>query len=191
MQVPRLGLRGPRQQVAQGGARLPPLRQERPGARGRPISARAWREYVQGQFRGDHRQPGAALPGVGVGLHQGRDREVHGHQTLPDLWREAVAARDPRGHDRRAQRLGHLDPVDQGCIALGRRPRAVPDRAGADDRGPAAQGDRGPARIPGRRRPGLPDPGPDQRDTVGRRGATDPPRDADRDDLDGRPVHPR
>ena len=38
-----------------------------------------------------------------------------------------------------------------------------PVRARADDRVPAPQGDRGPARVPRRRRPGLPDPRPDER----------------------------
>ena len=68
---------------------------------------------------------------------------------------------------------------------------ATLDRARADDRLPGPQGDRRPARLPRRRRARLPDPRPDQRDAVGRRGPADPPRDPDRDDADGRPVHPR
>ena len=65
------------------------------------------------------------------------------------------------------------------------------DRARADDRPPAPQGDRRAARVPGRRRARLPDPRPDERDAVGRRGPADPAGDPDRDDADGRPVHPR
>ena len=68
---------------------------------------------------------------------------------------------------------------------------ASADRARADDRPPAPQGDRRAARVPGRRRARLPDPRPDERDAVRRRGAADPPRDPDRDDPDGRAVHPR
>ena len=67
----------------------------------------------------------------------------------------------------------------------------VADRARADDRLPGRQGDQRPARVPGRRRARLPDDGPDQRHAVGRRGPADPPRDADRHDAHGRPVHPR
>ena len=68
---------------------------------------------------------------------------------------------------------------------------AAHQRARADDRPPAPQGDRRPARVPRRRRAGLPDARPDERHAVGRRGPADPARDADRDDADGRPVHPR
>ena len=68
---------------------------------------------------------------------------------------------------------------------------AEPDRARADDRPPAAQGDRRPARVPRRRRARLPDARPDERHAVGRRGPADPAGDPDRDDPDGRPVHPR
>ena len=64
-------------------------------------------------------------------------------------------------------------------------------RARADDRLPGPQGDRGPARVPRRRRPRLPDARPDERDAVRWRGPAHPPRDPDRHDADGRPVHPR
>ena len=47
-----------------------------------------------------------------------------------------------------------------------------------------------PARLPRRRRARLPDPGPDERDAVRRRGPAHPAGDPDRDDADGRPVHP-
>ena len=96
------------------------------------------------------------------------------------------------GHHRRAEHLGRLDDVDHGRPCAGRRGLAGdPQRARADDRPPAAQGDRGAARLPRRRRAGLPDPRPDERDAVRRRGPADPPGDPDRHDADGRPVHPR
>ena len=63
-------------------------------------------------------------------------------------------------------------------------------RARADDRGAAAQGDRGAARIPRRCRAGLPDPRSDQRHPVRWRGAADPAGNPDRHHADGRPVHP-
>ena len=119
---PRLGLRGAGPQAAEGGARLPALRGEGPGASPRALPPRTRREHLQGQLRGHRHQPRAPLPRVRVGLHQGRDREVHGHQALPDLWRQAAPAGDPRRDDRRPGHLGRLDDVDQGRPALGERP---------------------------------------------------------------------
>ena len=97
----------------------------------------------------------------------------------------------PRRDGRRPRHLDRLEPV---CL---RRPRVVraargpPERARADDRPAAPQGDRRPAGLPRRRRPRLPDDRPDQRHALGRRGPADPPGDADRGRADGRAVHPR
>ena len=168
VQGPWLGLRCAGPQAAEGGARLPALREEGPGASPRPLPARARREHVQGQLRGDHHQPRAPLPRVRFGLRQDRDREVHGQQALPDLRRQAAPARDPRGHDRRPGHLGRLDDVDQGRPALGGRAAGRAQRTGTGHRGPGGQGDRRPARVPRRRRSGLPDDGPDERDPVRR-----------------------
>ena len=91
----------------------------------RPLPARARREHVQRHVRGRHHQPGAAVPRDGLGLHQGRAREVHGQPALSGLRRQAPPARGPRGHDRRAQRLGRLDDVDHDGPALGDRHSAT------------------------------------------------------------------
>ena len=48
-----------------------------------------------------------------------------------------------------------------------------------------------PARVPRRRRARLPDARPGVDHAVRRRGPADPARDPDRDDADGRPLHPR
>ena len=190
LRLARLGLQGARARPAARGDRLPAPRQEgRAGHRPLPDGSR--REHVQGDLRGRRHQPRATLSRDGLGLRQGRAREVHGHPAVPGLPRQAAAAGDPRGHHRRAQRLGRLDDVDQGRPRLGDGTRGDADRARTDDRPPAAQGDRRPARVPGRRRAGLPDPRPDERDPVRRRGPADPPGHPDRDDPDGRPVHPR
>ena len=181
----------PVKDLPEGGARLPAVRQARPGAGAGPLPARARREHVQGERRGDHRQPRAPLSRDRVGLHQGRDREVHGHQAVPDLRREAAPTGDPRGHDRRQEHLGHRDDVDHRRAPVGDRARRDAQRPRACDRLPGRQGDRGAARVPRRRRSRLPDPRSDERDAVGRRGAADPPGDPDRHDADGRPVHPR
>ncbi len=188
---PRLGLLGTGPEAAQGGPRLPAAREARPGTSARPLPARARREHLQGQRRGHHLQPRAALSRDGLGLHQGRDREVHGQQAVPDVRRQAAPARDPRGDHRRPDHLGYRDAVDHGRARLGERARSAPQRARARHRLPGRQGDRGPARVPRRRRPRLPDARPDERHAVRWRGAADPARDADRDDADGRPVHPR
>ena len=104
------------------GARLPALREE--GREGRrPLPPRARREHLQGDLRGRRHQPRAPLPRDRLGVHQDRAREVHGHPAVPDLRRQAAAARDPGGHDRRPERLGRLDAVDHGRAALGDRPR--------------------------------------------------------------------
>ena len=127
-----------------------------------------------------------------LGVRQDRAREVHGHPALPDLRRQAAAAGDPGGDHRRPEHLGRLDDVDHRRAATGRpalrgilteRERTIAHQVLKEIARPA--------RLPRRRRARLPDPRPDERDAVGRRGPADPPRDPDRDDADGRPVHPR
>ena len=70
----------------------------------------------------------------GLGVHQDRAREVHGHPAVPDLPWQAAQAGGPRGHGRRPYDLGRRDPVDHGRARLDRRPAAEADRARADDR---------------------------------------------------------
>ena len=186
----RLGLHRADPRPAGRGGRLRPPRPE--GREGhRPLPDRSRREHVQGDLRGRGHEPRAPLSRDRFGLHQDRAREVHGDPPVPDLWRQAAAARDPGGDDRRSERVGRVDDVDHRRAPLGVVARGDPRRARADDRPPAAQGDRRAARLPGRRRARLPDPRPDERDPVRWRGPADPPRDPDRDDAHGRPVHPR
>ena len=188
--VPRLGLPRPGPRPAEGGDRVRPVRRE--GREGpRPLQARARREHVQGDVRGDRHEPRAALPRDGLGVHQDRAREVHGHAAVPDVWRQAPEARDPRRHGRRTEHLGDLGDVDHRGPRLGGRTAEDAVGSGADDRLPAPQGDHRPARVPRRRRSRLPGPRPGLGDAVGRRGPADPARDPDRDDADGRALHPR
>ena len=180
----------PRPRPADRGGRLRPARPQ--GREGhRPLPHGPWREHLPGDVRGGGHEPRAALPRNGLRLHQGRAREVHGHQTVPDLQGPPAPPGDPRRHHRRAERLGRVDDVDHRCALVVERPRGDARRARADDRAPAAQGDRRAARLPRRRRARLPDARPDERHAVGRRGAADPAGDPDRHDPDGRPVHPR
>ncbi len=132
-----------------------------------------------------------ALPRDRLGVGQDRAREVHGQPAVPDLRRHAAQARGPRRHRRRAEHLARLDAVDHRRAGLGRAAAGPADRARARDRATGPQGDRGPARLPRRRRARLPDHRPDEPDAVGRRGAAHPAGDPDRVRPDGRPVHPR
>ena len=115
-------------------------------------------------------------------------------RALPDLRRQAAAAGDPRRHDRRARRsTTSPTTVDHGRAAPG-RPSCRPQLSERerDDRLP------GRSRRSSARLGFLVDVGLDYLtldrtsvDAVGRRGPADPPRDPDRDDADGRPLHPR
>ena len=186
----RLGLHRPGPRPARRGDRLHAPREE--GREGhRPLPDRPRREHVQGDLRGRRHQPRAALPRDRLGLHQDRAREVHGHQALS---RCAAAS----GSGRRSWRSRSATGTCGTCRrcrsptrCAGRLARGDAVRARADDRPPAAQGDRRAAGVPRRRRARLPDPRPDERHAVRWRGAADPAGDPDRDDADGRPVHPR
>ena len=135
LRVPRLGLQEARSRPAGGGARVRPAGGE--GREGpRPLPPRARREHVQGDVRGDHHEPRAALPRDRLGVHQDRAREVHGDPALPDLSRPAAQAGGPRGHGRRAGDLRRRGPVDHGRPRLDRRPAAAPDRS-ASGRSPS------------------------------------------------------
>ena len=107
-------------------------------------------------FEGDRHEPRAALPRDGLGVHQDRAREVHGHPALPDLRRQAAEAGDPRRHDRRPDIWDVSVDVDHRGPCLGRRAPEEAVGPRADDRLPGPQGDHGPARLPRRRRARLP-----------------------------------
>ena len=106
----------------------------------------------------------------------------HGKRLKPEVLAVTVDDRSD---------LGRRDPVDHGRDGLGRPAAEGADGARADDRLPGPQGDHRAARVPRRRRARLPDDRPGVDHPVGRRGPADPPRDPDRDDADGRPLHPR
>ena len=112
-------------------------------------------------------------------------------KPCPTCQGPAAATRGAGGDRRRAEHLRGRDAVGDRCARLGGRARRTGHRARADDRPPGPEGDRGEARVPRRRRARLPHRRPGERQPVGRRGAADPARDPDRDDADGRAVHPR
>ena len=133
LQGPRLVVHGAGPRPAEGGARVPPVRGE--GREGpRPLQARAGREHLQGDVRGGRHQPRAALPRDGLGVHQDRAREVHGHPSLSDLRRPAAEAGDPRGQRRWPEHLGNLGDVDHRGPGLDRGAAEEADGARADDR---------------------------------------------------------
>src|SRR5664280_564868 len=118
-----------------------------------------------------------------------RARELHVGIALPGVQgppAEARGARRSRG--RPPHRHAHGTDA-RGRAGLLREARA--DGARAGDRGKNPQGDPRPPRIPERRRDWLPLARARVRDALGRRGATHPPRDADRVEAHGRPLRPR
>ncbi len=167
----------------------PPVRPE--GRAGRhPLQARARRELVQGDVRGRGHEPRAAVQGNRIRVHQGRAGEVHGRAAVSHLQGQAAPPGGPRRHDRRPRHLRGRRPCDHRHAGVGTRASEPHLRARANDRPPGAQGDPGAARVPRRRRAGLPHREPHEPDPVGRRGTANSPRDPDRHDADGRAVHP-
>ena len=82
--------------------------------------------------------------------------------ALPDLRRQAAQAGGPRGHGRRPRR----SPTSRRCRSPTRSTGStgLPPKLTERERTiavPGPQGDRGPARVPRRRRARLPDPRPD------------------------------
>ncbi len=110
------------------------------------------------------------------------------HQPCPACGgtRLNEAARHVFVADRNLPDLAAL-PVGRGPALL-RRPGAAGQAR--RDRRQGRQGDRPAAAVPGRRGPGLPDPGPQRRDPLRRRGPAHPPGQPDRRRPGGRHVHP-
>ena len=112
--------------------------------------------------------------------YEGYMREVpcpvcHGTRLKPEILAVTLAARASVGQ----LNIADLSAtVDQGRGRVLPRPGAV--RARPDDRRAGAQGGRRPARLPARRRAGLPVAGPAGGDPVRRRGAADPAGHPDR-----------
>ena len=104
----------------------------------------------------------------------------HGDRLKPD---------EPRRDDRRHQHRRAHAHVGRDGDRVRRRPR--PHRHGAGDRRAHPARDPRAARVPRERRRRLPHPEPHRGVALGRRGAADPARHADRRVADGRPLHPR
>ena len=112
--------KAPDPRPAAGGRRLRPLREE--GREGhRPLPDGARREHLQGDLRRRRHEPRAALPRDGLGLHQGRAREVHGHPAVPGVRREAASAGDPGGHHRATSTSGTSRRCRSRTPCAGRR----------------------------------------------------------------------
>ena len=155
-----------------------PLRHQRRARRGalpQPLRARA---RLRGALRGHRPEPPAPLPRDRVRAPAREDRGVHERAAVPRLPRRAAAAGVARGARR--------GDADQRVLrALGARRAGVAGRRRAErHRTPHRAADRARDRrapaLPRERRHRLSLDGPRGRDAVGRRGAADPPGDADR-----------
>ena len=135
------------------------------------------------------RRSRAAVQGDHLRGHPARDRALHVRAAVPGLRRRSPPAREPGRPRRRARDPPGVRPHDQGRRRLLRRAR--PRRARAGDRPPRPQGDPRAARLPPERRARVPHARPRGRHALGRRGAADPPGDADRIEPGRRPLHPR
>ncbi len=116
-------------------------------------------------------------------------------EALPRLPRHAAARRSEErlpGRRRRRQQGADL-PRRALHLARGARLVRAPVARGREgrDRRQGDPRDRLAAQVPERRRPELPQPRPQRRDALGRRGAADPARVADRLGPDRRHVRPR
>ena len=110
-------------------------------------------------------------------------------------------ARCPTCDGTRLRREARFVLVGGRSIARSRRSRSATrsrffdglelGAAGGGDRPADPEGDARAARLPGRRRPRLPDARPRRRHALRRRGTAHPPRDADRLAADRRALHPR
>ena len=144
---------------------------------------------VHDDLRGHRPQPRAPLQGDGLRLVAGEDRGVHVDAPVPGVRGRAPAAGVAGGEGRR-------DPDPRVHAALGQAGDRVDGRARALQPGPGDRAadparDRRAAALPGQRRRRLPLDGACVVDLVGRRGAADPARDADRLVAGRRALHPR
>ena len=116
-------------------------------------------------------------------------RGVHARDPVPRVRGSAPAAGEPGGHGGRTEHLRAHRPVDPRHPLVHRRGR--PERARADDRRTAAEGDPRTTAVPRRRRARLPVPVARLGDARRWRGAAHPARDPDRERPRRRPLHPR
>ncbi len=140
-------------------------------------------------LRGDRPQPRAALQGDGLRLVAGEDRGVHVRAAVPGVQGRAAAARVAGGQGRRPGDPRVHPPEREALAGVARGAGAL--QPGPRDRAADPARDRRAAAVPGQRRRRLPVDGPRGGDAVGRRGAADPARDADRLLAGRRALHPR
>ena len=173
------------------GAPDPRLRERRRAHPGPLPGPQRERPHLSDDVRGDRAEPPATPPRDGLGGDACRDRALHDEQAVPVMQRDAAEAGVAVGDDRRAQHHRDDASLRDRCAGLVRRPAQAPDRAREPDRAPGPEGDSGAARVPHRRRPGLPDPRPRVGDAQRRRGAAHSAGHADRLEPDGGALHPR
>ena len=141
------------------------------------------------RFPGHARLAREALREHGLREHARPGRGAHGDAAVPGVRRRAPAARVARRHGRRPRHLGVHPPVGEGGARVGLAARAERDRAGDRPADPARG--RGAPPLPGVGRHRLPLARARRVHALRRRGAADPPRDADRLEPRRRHVHPR
>ena len=144
---------------------------------------------LHGAVRRHAPKPGAPLREHGLRQHPRADRGADGPPALPGVRGRTSAAGEPGGDRGRPQHLRVHAPFRARRPGVDRGARADRDRAG--DRSTGGARDRRAPALPGQRRDRLPVARACRGDPVGRRGAADPPRDADRLLARRRPVHPR
>ena len=168
---------------------------QRPAAGGRRLPA----VRPQGRGEGRHQLPPRARQNTYVANFEGvvtnlerRYRETDSEYIKTELEKFMVERPCPvcKGKRLKPEVLGVTSTAatsrtSRRCPSRTRwpGPRAARQRLSErerTDRAPAAQGDPGTTRLPGRRWPRLPDHRPDRLDAVGRRGAAHPARDPDR-----------
>ena len=183
--------------------RRPLRRALRPGAAGDPLRAAQGRDgadalrlphrpdpHLRGRLRGGHPQPRAPLPRDRVGVGQAGDRAADDAEAVPRLRRQAAQAGVPRRHRRRDEHHG-LHRSHRGrrrCAA----PRACAS-ASARCRSPGRAFKEIRERLGFLRDVGLDYLEPRSRLGVAlrRREPAHPAGDPDRQQADGRALHPR
>ncbi len=133
---------------------------------------------LQGPLRGDRQPPAAPLRGDRLRDQPRADRGLHGRAALPGVRRRAPAAGEPRGQGRRHQHRRLQRDVGPRRGRVDRVAGDERDRAG--DRAVDRARDLRAARLPRERRHRLPLALALGALALRRRGAADPPCDADR-----------
>ena len=143
---------------------------------------------LHGAARGRGHEPRAPLPGDRLRVLARADRGVHVGAAVPRVRRRAAAAGDPRRQGRRPRHPRVHAQVGARGDRVARRAEA--DAAPSSRSRADPEGDRRAAASSSTRRRRVPDARAGGGDAVGRRGAADPPGDADRLEPRGRALHP-